>query len=196
MHTLNTDMCSQTKSGRKCQKWNQSYPHKPNDQMANHVIELTGSSNHNYCARADENDPKAWCYTVDSKQRWEHCSPMCSGGVKPTQRPPSTRPPSTRPHPLTGKRQVDVEEQIPQIDKRSKYDRNGKCIASCNTRSIVGTEIEQCGRYDCREEKPHWARILNWLVPDSNACHSTNTCDDPLIIGGVPAGKYQVPWQV
>ena len=58
-HLKPKKVCSQTASGRKCQNWNESSPHKPNDQMVNQVIKLTGSSNHNKCAKADVNDSKA-----------------------------------------------------------------------------------------------------------------------------------------
>ena len=149
--------CSQTTSGRTCQKWNESSPHKPNDQMVNHVIKVTGSSNHNKCAKADVKDPKAWCYTVDSKKRWEHCSPLCAGSA----------PLPSPIHEKTGTRFRDIEEQVPTIDRRSKYDQKGNCLKDCKSMSIMAG-IEQCGPNECQKPKPHWVRILNWFTEQTN----------------------------
>ena len=111
--------------------------------MISQVIKLTGSSNHNKCAIADVNDPKAWCYTADSNKRWEYCSPHCTS----TDATPITdasftdakyeifRAP-TPIHPSTGTRFRDVPEQIPQIDKRSQYDQKGKCLKNCKSRTF------------------------------------------------------------
>ena len=32
-----------------------------------------GFTGHNFCAVADPNDPKPFCYTTDPKVRWEYC---------------------------------------------------------------------------------------------------------------------------
>ena len=150
--------------------------------MVNQVIKLTGSSNHNKCTKADVKDPKAWCYTVDSNMRWEHCSPLCSG---PTPTPPLlTRPPSPPSDVSTGTRYRDIAEQVPQIDPRSKYDRKGNCLENCKSRSLsIELEpIEQCGPYECQKPKPHWATIFSWFVPEANhPCSESGSCID--IIG-------------
>ena len=130
--------------------------------MVSRVIKLTGSSNHNQCARADVKDPKAWCYTVDSQKRWEHCSPLCAG---------STPPPSDQ---STGTRFRDIPEQVPTIDRRSKYDQKGRCLKDCKSRSLAAG-IDQCGRNQCQTPKPHWVRILNWFTPETNNDCSTGT---------------------
>ena len=162
--------CSQTASGRRCQKWNESSPHKPKDSMVNQVIKLTGSSNHNKCTKADVKDPKAWCYTVDSNKRWEHCSPLCAG--------PS--PPSDT---STGTRYRDIPEQVPQVDPRSKYDRKGNCLKNCKSRGLA-QGIDQCGPYECQKPKPHWARILGWFVPEADdACSQSGSAACYDIIG-------------
>lgn len=179
-----TPGCSQTASGRKCQKWNEVLPHKPNERMVSQVIELTGSSDHNKCTRADFKDPKAWCYTIDTKKRWEHCSPLCSGPAPPA--PPSDS--------SAGTRFRDIPEQVPQIDPRSKYDRKGNCLKNCKSRSL-SAGIEQCGRNQCAKPKPTYASIWSWFMPQANDdCQKTNTCYD--IIGGVMSKEYQTPWQV
>ena len=138
--------CSQTVSGRTCQKWNEWSPHKPKRDRVRRVIKLTGSSNHNKCAIADVADPKAWCYTVDSNKRWEYCSSRCTGSASSTDATPITDASSTDTnyeifraptpvHPLTGTRFSDVPEQTPQIDKRSQYDQNGKCLKNCKSQT-------------------------------------------------------------
>ena len=115
--------------------------------MISQVIKLTGSSNHNKCAIADVNDPKAWCYTADSNKRWEYCSPRCTGSASSTDATPITDASSTDAeyeifraptpiHPSTGTRFRDVPEQIPQIDKRSQYDQKGKCLKNCKSRTF------------------------------------------------------------
>ena len=97
-------------------------------------------------AIANVNDPKAWCYTVDSNKRWEYCSPRCTGSASSTDATPITDASSTDAkyeifraptpiHPSTGTRFRDVPEQIPQIDARSQYDQNGKCLKNCKSRS-------------------------------------------------------------
>ena len=144
--------------------------------MVNQVIKLTGSSNHNKCIKADVNDSRAWCYTVDSNKRWEHCSLLCAG---PT---PAPSPPSDEcTDECTGTRYKDIPEHVPHVDPRSKYDRKGNCLENCKSRGL-GQVIDQCGPYDCQKPKPHWARILNWFVPKANdACLESRSCFD--IIG-------------
>ena len=51
-------------SGRKCQKWNEQYPHE-HDQPA---------WDHNYCRNPDSEDGGVWCYTTDPNVKWEYCS--------------------------------------------------------------------------------------------------------------------------
>jgi len=157
--------------------------------MVNHVIKLTGSSNHNKCSRADVKDPKAWCYTVDSKKRWEHCSPLCAGSAPSTEATPLPSPI----HEKTGTRFRDIKEQVPTIDRRSKYDQKGNCLKDCKSLSIMAG-IEQCGPNDCQKPKPHWARILNWFTEQTNDDCSGAKCYN--IFGGVPSEEYQTPWQV
>ena len=139
--------------------------------MVNQVIKLTGSSNHNKCARADVKDPKAWCYTVDSKKRWEHCSPLCAGSAPSTDATPLPSPI----HEKTGTRFRDIQEQVPQIDARSKYAPNGKCLTNCKDTGLMAG-IEQCGPYECQKPKPHWARILNWFTQQTNDDCSGDGC--------------------
>ena len=58
-----------TVSGRICQNWDSNYPHEPNNDMRNRL----GFTGHNFCAVADPNDPRPFCYTTDLFKRWEHC---------------------------------------------------------------------------------------------------------------------------
>ena len=40
-----------TESGKLCQKWNRSYPHRPRSYILEDVKKLTGHTNHNQCVR-------------------------------------------------------------------------------------------------------------------------------------------------
>ena len=122
-------------------------------------------------------DPKAWCYTVDSNKRWEHCSPLCSAKPPPvpTQRPQPTPDLGN----VAGTRVRDVPEQVPTIDRRSKYDRRGNCLQNCNSRSL-NNEISQCGSngIQCRAPKPQWPAILSWFIPETDqGCRGANCVD-------------------
>ena len=139
--------------------------------MVNHVIKLTGSSNHNKCAKADVKDPKAWCYTVDSKKRWEHCSPLCAGSAPSTDATPLPSPI----HEKTGTRFRNIPEQVPTIDPRSKYDQQGNCVKDCEPTGFM-KGIEQCGPNQCQKPKPHWARIFNWFTEQTNDNCSSSEC--------------------
>ena len=120
--------------------------------MVNQVIKLTGSSNHNKCAKAHVKDPKAWCYTTDSNKRWEHCNQLCTG----------LEDPDNSDELVVGTRFRDIPEQ--EIDPRSKYDQNGNCIKNCRSRSFF-TGIQQCGRNECLKPKPHLVQIYSWSEP-------------------------------
>ena len=141
--------------------------------MVKQVIRLTGSSNHNKCAKADVNDSKTWCYTTDSNKRWEHCNQVCTDHI-PTSTPPTDS--------IAGTRFRDIPENVPHVDPRSKYDQKGNCFHNCKSR-IFGAGIEQCGRNQCQKPKPRLPRIHSWFQPsaefhddcfDCNARKSSN----------------------
>ena len=111
-------------------------------------------------------DPKAWCYTTDSNIRWEYCSPLCSAKPPvPTQRPQPTPDLSN----VAGTRVRDIPEQEPQVDRRSKYDRNGNCLKNCKLRSL-SSGISQCGSngIQCNAPKPHRPAIHSWFTSIPN----------------------------
>lgn len=63
---------NKTVTGKKCQKWTSRSPHKHvynPDKYPNR-----GLGDHNYCRNPD-NANDIWCYTTDSKKRWEWCDP-------------------------------------------------------------------------------------------------------------------------
>ena len=147
--------------------------------MVNQVIKLTGSSNHNKCAKADVKDQKAWCYTTDSNKRWEHCNQLCTSPENPDDS-------------LAGTRIRDIPEQVPQVDPRSKYDQKGNCLKNCRSRSlnIFNSGIQQCGRNECQKPKPHWPRIHSWIKPQTN--YNPYVIDETYEI---VSEQYQTPWQ-
>ena len=151
--------------------------------MVNQVIKLTGSSNHNKCAKADVKDPKAWCYTTDSNKRWEHCNQLCTSPENPDDPDDS----------VAGTRIRDIPEQVPQVDPRSKYDQKGNCLKNCRSRSlnIFNSGIQQCGRNECQKPKPHSARIHSWFQPQTN--YNPGFIDETYEI---VSKQYQTPWQV
>ena len=145
--------------------------------MVDRVIKLTGSSNHNNCAKADSNDPKAWCYTVDSNKRWEHCSSFCENGSassKPTPQPDTDQT-------ATGTRVQDIPENVPTIDPRSKYDLTGNCLGKCKRRGLLGRlgELSQCETdIKCSTPLPHRPAIHSWPVPEPSECDLSPFCID------------------
>ncbi|XP_017577202.1 plasminogen [Pygocentrus nattereri] len=61
---------SKTKSGILCQRWEGTYPHKPNITPKTHPKADLES---NYCRNPDGDKGGPWCYTMDEGKRWEHC---------------------------------------------------------------------------------------------------------------------------
>ncbi|XP_028652793.1 plasminogen [Erpetoichthys calabaricus] len=67
---------SKTASGKTCQPWASTTPHKPNITPATHPKADLVS---NYCRNPDNDPNSPWCYTTDPATRWEHCSiPDCN----------------------------------------------------------------------------------------------------------------------
>ncbi|KAG9347515.1 hypothetical protein JZ751_005083 [Albula glossodonta] len=62
---------SRTKSGKLCQKWASSVPHKPRfTPETNPKADLES----NFCRNPDGDSLGPWCYTTDLSIRWEHCN--------------------------------------------------------------------------------------------------------------------------
>lgn len=75
---------SRTKSGKLCQRWASTTPHRPNvTPQKNPLADLES----NFCRNPDGDASGPWCYTMDLETRWEHCNPpsctedciVCSG---------------------------------------------------------------------------------------------------------------------
>uniref|UniRef100_A0A3B4F895 Plasminogen n=1 Tax=Pundamilia nyererei TaxID=303518 RepID=A0A3B4F895_9CICH len=67
---------SRTKSELVCQRWDASYPHRPNFMPQSHPRADLES---NFCRNPDGDKGGPWCYTTDPQKRWEHCNvPSCS----------------------------------------------------------------------------------------------------------------------
>ncbi|CAC5356444.1 PLG [Mytilus coruscus] len=65
-----------TVTGRTCQRWDRDYPQK---RYRNHIPENSEDLHSNYCRDPGPPYERApWCYTTDSKVRWEFCHvPLC-----------------------------------------------------------------------------------------------------------------------
>ncbi|XP_036406275.1 plasminogen [Megalops cyprinoides] len=62
---------STTKSGKQCQRWGSTFPHKPNITPDTHPNSDLES---NFCRNPDGDKTGPWCYTMDWETRWEHCN--------------------------------------------------------------------------------------------------------------------------
>ena len=54
---------SKTRTGIKCQKWNEDKPHHHSKPAVDH----------NYCRNPDSDDGGVWCFTTDPNVQWEYC---------------------------------------------------------------------------------------------------------------------------
>ena len=74
---------STTRSGLRCQNWQDQRPHRHNSHSV---------GNHNYCRNLDFDSidaPKGiWCYTTDPDIRWEFCDqvPVCENTESSSER--------------------------------------------------------------------------------------------------------------
>jgi Mg-chelatase subunit ChlD len=62
-----------TASGRACQRWDQQTPHKHTRTNAAKFPDVSLADAANYCRNPDGEPTGPWCYTTDSKKRWETC---------------------------------------------------------------------------------------------------------------------------
>ena len=63
---------NKTKSGIICQNWDAQYPHKHTRTPDKYP---DADLKDNFCRNPDGED-KIWCYTSDSKKKWEYCDPI------------------------------------------------------------------------------------------------------------------------
>ncbi|XP_071762954.1 plasminogen [Centroberyx gerrardi] len=67
---------SKSKSGKTCQQWARTFPHRPNITPTTHPRADLDS---NFCRNPDGDSKGPWCYTTDPNTRWEPCNvPNCS----------------------------------------------------------------------------------------------------------------------
>lgn len=62
---------SRTKTGKMCQRWDATFPHRPNFTPKTHPRADLDS---NFCRNPDADSGGPWCYTTDINTRWEHCN--------------------------------------------------------------------------------------------------------------------------
>ena len=69
-----------TTTGKTCQRWDETTPHKPKKQAkdpANFPEDNIADAS-NFCRNPDKSPDGPWCYTMDEDKRWEYCTvPMC-----------------------------------------------------------------------------------------------------------------------
>ncbi|XP_065189040.1 uncharacterized protein LOC135819711 [Sycon ciliatum] len=76
---------STTISGHACQPWKSSYPHQPAPHLHNGLVpHLDG----NACRNPFGSRPRPWCYSTNTKHRWESCSSeLAPCDIQPTTQP-------------------------------------------------------------------------------------------------------------
>jgi len=101
--------CQTTVSGYTCQNWSKNSPWRPKYRPS--------PANHNNCASPDD-DSTPWCYTTDSRKRWEHCSASCKVLTTP---PPSSFPTCGEP-----RFEPEFEDDVGNEIFPTRVDPNGK----------------------------------------------------------------------
>merc|ERR1719478_1721575 len=73
-------LATSTASGRTCQVWVKTKPHKVGIEPSND----NGLGNHNYCRNPDGSEDKPWCFTMDPspEHKKETCSVKVCEGMK------------------------------------------------------------------------------------------------------------------
>ncbi|KAG5846632.1 hypothetical protein ANANG_G00117030 [Anguilla anguilla] len=67
---------SKTQTGKICQEWGSTFPHKPKFTAETHP---SAGLESNFCRNPDGDSSGPWCYTTDLATRWENCGiPDCS----------------------------------------------------------------------------------------------------------------------
>lgn len=66
-----------TISGKTCQKWTATRPHKP--LYTSEEYPGKGLGDHRYCRNPD-GVATIWCYTTDPNMKWDYCVPRVNGG--------------------------------------------------------------------------------------------------------------------
>ncbi|DAA25966.1 TPA: plasminogen precursor [Bos taurus] len=85
-----------TESGHTCQRWSEQTPHKHNRTPENFPCK---NLEENYC-RNPNGEKAPWCYTTNSKVRWEYCTiPSCESSPLSTERMDVPVPPEQTPVP-------------------------------------------------------------------------------------------------
>ncbi|XP_029421083.1 plasminogen [Nannospalax galili] len=112
---------SVTVSGKTCQRWSEQTPQKHNRTPENFPCK---NLEENYCRNPD-GETAPWCYTTDSKVRWEYCSiPSCeSSASSPELSDASSLP-----------------EQTPVVQEC--YQGNGQSYRGTSSTTITGKKCQ------------------------------------------------------
>merc|ERR1712232_26303 len=67
---------TRTRSGKLCQRWDSQTPWAHSYVPPGTTDTWSGTLVNNYCRNPEEVAPTIWCYTTDTTQRWELCTPL------------------------------------------------------------------------------------------------------------------------
>ena len=68
-----------TKTGRLCQPWDVDSPHtRDSIIIGEFILKSPLKDIRNYCRNYDLGGDTIWCYTMDTKKRWDYCNPLTS----------------------------------------------------------------------------------------------------------------------
>ena len=74
---------TKTRGGYTCQRWDVQSPHGHATWNTPQTNPNDGLKNNNYC-RNHDGEPTIWCYTTNSKKRWDFCDPRVDNGIELT----------------------------------------------------------------------------------------------------------------
>ncbi|XP_051711119.2 plasminogen [Oryctolagus cuniculus] len=145
---------ARTKSGLTCQRWSEQTPHLHNRTPENFPCK---DLDENYCRNPD-GESAPWCYTTDSKVRWEHCDiPSCASS-------PTSVEPLDAPAP---------PEETPVVQEC--YQGNGQSYRGTSSTTITG---RKCQSWLSMTPHQHQRTPQNYPNADLTMNYCRNPDDD------------------